>query len=76
MVFHAQDRFDLPRTASATRSVSEPRLYSGIRAKISRFRWESTFAKISMDMNQTLGSSSTGLCSPQEIAMVRTFIRS
>ena len=42
----------------------------------SRLRCESTFAKLSIEVNHTVGSPRVGLCSPRVIAIVRAFIRS
>ena len=54
--------------ASAASSVSESGFSHAISAGSSRSRPDSTFAKLSMKVNQTAGS-------PQAIAIVRAFIR-
>ena len=70
------DRLDLLRPASSASSVIESGFSRAIVARSSRLRPESTFAKLSVDVNHTVGSPPAGLCSPRAIASVRALIRS
>ena len=60
MVFSVRDRFDLFLPESAANSVSESGFSRAISVSSSRFLSERTLAKLSMDVNQTVGSPLAG----------------
>ena len=65
IVLSVRDRFDLLRPESSASSVTEPGFSRPIIVRSSRLRCESTFAKLSIEVNHTVGSPRVGLCSPR-----------
>ena len=74
MVFSVRERFDFCRPVSSARRASDSGVDSAMIPSRARLRSDKTRAKLSVDLNQTFGSSDAGLYSPRAIAKVRAFI--
>ena len=70
IVFRVRERFDLLRPASSASSVSEPGLSRAISSRRCLVCSDSNFAKLSIEVNHTLGSPLARTCSPRAIARV------
>src|SRR6266404_4034374 len=76
MVLRVRDRLEVLRPVRAARSCREFGWVAAITFNKSRFLFDSTLAKLSGEVNQTLGSSLDGLRRPRAIAIVRFFMSS
>ena len=75
IVLSVRDRLDLFRPANSAGLASECGFFRAIRVSSSRLRPERTLAKLSIQLNYTVGSRLAGWCSPLTIAKLRAFIR-
>src|SRR5713226_2064735 len=76
MVRSVRERLEALRPVRAASACRESGRVAAITLRRARFLFESTLAKLSGDVNQTLGSSFDGLRRPRAIAIVRFFMSS
>src|SRR3972149_859134 len=76
MVLSVRERLDALRPVRSASTCRESGCVAAIRLSSARFLFDSTLAKLSGEVNQTLGSPLAGLRRPRAIAMVRFFMSS